>query len=95
MRSCSASLSSGRVMETISTFWNWCCRSIPRVSRPADPASERKQSVSAAMRIGSAASGTISPATMLVSGTSAVGISQRPSVVWNRSSANLGNWLVP
>ena len=35
------------------------------------------------MRIGRALRAAISPATMLVSGTSAVGISQRPSVVWN------------
>ncbi len=32
---------------------------------------------------------------MLVSDTSAVGISQRPSVVLNRSSPNLGSWPVP
>ena len=32
---------------------------------------------------------------MLVRLTSAVGISQRPSVVRNRSSANLGSWPVP
>jgi len=32
---------------------------------------------------------------MLVSGTSAVGISQRPSVVLKRSSANLGSLSVP
>ncbi len=37
----------------------------------------------------------ISPATVFVSGTSAVGISQRPSVVRNRSSANFGNCPVP
>ena len=30
-----------------------------------------------------------------VSGTSAVGISQRPSLVWKRSSANFGNLSVP
>ncbi len=95
MRSCSASLSWGRVIDTSSTLRNWCCRSMPRVSRPADPASERKQSVSATMRSGRPASGTISPATMLVSGTSAVGISQRPSVVRNISSANFGSWLEP
>ncbi len=48
IRSCSASESSGRVMETSSTFSNWCWRSMPRVSRPALPASDRKQGVSAA-----------------------------------------------
>ena len=42
MRSCSASEVSGVVIETISTFSNWCWRSIPAVSLPADPASERK-----------------------------------------------------
>ena len=81
MRSCSATLASGCAIETISTLWNWCWRSMPRVSRPAAPASARKQSVSAVRRIGSCFSATMSPATVLVSGTSAVGISQRPSVV--------------
>ncbi len=37
----------------------------------------------------------ICPAAMFVSGTSAVGMSQRPSVVWNRSSANFGSCPVP
>ena len=37
----------------------------------------------------------MSPDTMFVSGTSAVGISQRPSVVWNESSENFGSWPVP
>ena len=82
-------------METSSTLRNWCWRSIPRVSRPEAPASLRKQSLSAVSRIGSFASGTISPATVLVSGISLVAISQRPSVVRNESSANLGSWLVP
>ena len=44
IRSCSATLSSGCVIDTSSTFRNWCCRSMPRVSRPAAPASRRKQS---------------------------------------------------
>ena len=56
---------------------------MPRVSRPALPASERKQGVSAVTRIGKASGARISPAARLVSGTSAVGISQRPSVVRN------------
>ena len=53
MRSSSARLSSGRVIETISTFSNWCWRSMPAVSLPAEPASERKHWVWAVMRIGS------------------------------------------
>ena len=68
---------------------------MPRVSRPDAPASERKHGVSAVRRSGSSSSDTIRPATRLVSDTSAVGISQRPSVVWNDSSANLGSWPVP
>ena len=95
MRSCSASLASGSVMLTSSTFRNWCWRSMPRVSRPADPASLRKHSDSAVTRIGRRSAGTISSMTRLLSGTSAVGISQRPSVVRNRSSANFGSLSVP
>ncbi len=52
MRSCSARLSSGVVIETSSTFENWCWRIMPRVSLPAAPASERKHGVHAVMRIG-------------------------------------------
>ena len=33
------------VMETSSTLVNWCWRIMPRVSRPAEPASARKQGV--------------------------------------------------
>ncbi len=95
MRSCSSALCSGWVMLTSSTLRNWCWRSMPRVSRPAAPASLRKHSLSAVTRIGNCASGTIWSITRLVSGTSLVGISQRPSVVRNRSSANLGSLSVP
>ena len=95
MRSCSAALSSGLVMLTSSTLRNWCWRSMPRVSRPAEPASLRKHSDSAVTRSGSDFSATISSRTRLVSGTSAVGISQRLSVVRNESSVNFGNWPVP
>ena len=42
-RSCSAAESSGRTNENISTLSNWCTRNMPRVSRPAAPASRRKQ----------------------------------------------------
>ncbi len=56
MRSCSARLSSGVVMETSSTLENWCWRIMPRVSLPAAPASERKQGVRAVTRIGSSTS---------------------------------------
>ena len=68
-------------MTTISTLRNWCWRSMPRVSRPARP--PRCGSSRSARSGGAAAAppAAISPATRLVSGTSAVGISQRPSVV--------------
>ena len=69
---------------------------MPLVSLPAAPASERKQGVQRGERAAAARSSSrISPATRLVSGTSAVGISQWPVVVRNRSSANLGSWPVP
>ena len=35
--------SSGATKLNISTLSNWCTRKIPRVSRPAAPASRRKQ----------------------------------------------------
>ena len=54
MRSCSAAELSGVVIETNSHFVNWRWRSMPRVSRPAAPASERKQGVSAVNRFGNA-----------------------------------------
>ena len=82
IRSSSARLSSGRVIDTISTFSNWCWRSMPAVSLPAEPASERKHWVCAVIRIGSSASSRIWPATRLVSVTSEVGISHQPLVVW-------------
>ena len=41
------------VIATSSTLSNWCWRISPRVSRPAAPASERKQGVSAVKRSGS------------------------------------------
>jgi hypothetical protein len=81
MRSCSSSERSGWVIETISTFSNWCWRSMPAVSLPALPASERKQSVWAVRRMGSTLSSRISPATVFVSVTSEVGISHQPFVV--------------
>ena len=52
-----------------------------RAGRPADPASDRKQGVSAVKRRGRVGSGTICSRTRFVSETSAVGMSQRPSVV--------------
>ncbi len=74
MRSSSASDSSGRVIETISTFSNWCWRRIPVTSRPAEPASERKQGVQEVKRQGSSSASTILCAARLVSVTSEVGI---------------------
>ena len=55
---------------------------MPAVSLPAEPASERKHWVWAVIRIGSAPSSRIWPATRLVSVTSEVGISHQPLVVW-------------
>ena len=52
---------------------------MPRVSRPAAPASARKQGVSAVRRSGSSSSSVIASRTRLVSETSAVGISQHPA----------------
>ncbi len=103
MRSCSALDCSGVVTETSSTFVNWCWRIMPRVSRPAAPASARKQGVEAVKRSGSAASSRISSRTRLVSETSAVGMSHRsrppsslPSrVARNWSSRNFGSCAVP
>ena len=68
---------SGVVIETSSTLVNWCWRIMPRVSLPAAPASARKHGVQAVRRSGSLASSTMDSRTRLVSGTSAVGMSQR------------------
>ena len=51
MRSCSSFDCSGVVMETSSTFVNWCWRIMPRVSLPAAPASARKHGVQAVNRM--------------------------------------------
>jgi hypothetical protein len=51
--------------------------------------------VSAVNRSGSARAASTSPATEKVSGTSAVGMSQRPSVVRNMVSPNFGSLSVP
>ena len=74
MWSCSAADCSGVAIETSSTFWNWCWRIMPRVSRPADPASERKQWVRAVSRSGRSSSEVIASRTRLVRDTSAVGM---------------------
>ena len=95
MRSCSAAACSGVVMLTSSTLGNWCWRMMPRVSLPADPASERKQGVKAVKRSGSSFSSSTMSFTRLVSETSAVGISQKPLSVRNMSSANFGSWPTP
>ena len=67
---------SGVVIETSSTLVNWCWRSMPRVSRPAEPASARKHGVRAVKRRGSSSSRRMLSRTRLVRGTSAVGMSQ-------------------
>ena len=75
MRSCSSRDCSGVVIETSSTFLNWCWRIMPRVSLPAAPASARKDRVPAVKRSGRVFSSTMLSRTRLVSGTSAVGMS--------------------
>jgi hypothetical protein len=72
--SSAASLWSGRVICTISTLSNWCWRIMPRVSRPALPASERKQGLCAVSLMGSAAAASICSRTLLVSEISEVEI---------------------
>ena len=93
MRSCSSLLCSGVVMETSSTLVNWCWRIMPRVSLPAAPASARKHGVQAVSRIGSAASSTMDSRTRLVSGTSAVGMSQKSSLSGARSKHSINQRL--
>ncbi len=66
------------------------CRGRPR--RPRCGSSRSARSCASA---GCASGDDLARPAVLVSGTSAVGISQRPSVVWNRSSANFGSWPVP
>ena len=95
MRSCSAADCSGVVMLTSSTLGNWCWRIMPLVSLPAAPASERKHGVQAVKRSGRSFSSSSASFTRLVSGTSAVGISQKPLSVWNMSSAKRGSWPTP
>ena len=96
------------VTDTSSTFQNWCWRIMPRVSRPALPASERKHGVCAVSRMGSCAASRICPRTVLVSGISLVAIrycsacgaapgsaASAPRVTQNMSCRNLGSCPVP
>ena len=85
----------GFVIKTISTLENWCWRIIPLVSVPAAPASDLKQGVLATNLNGKLLLSRISSLTILVKGTSAVGINHLLSVVQNKSSVNLGSWPVP
>ena len=62
------------MIATISTLSNWWTRIMPRVSRPAAPASRRKHGVCAQYRSGSAAASRISSRCQPMIGTSAVGI---------------------
>ena len=74
-----------------STLSNSCERRRPRVSRPAAPASRRKQEVYAVYRAGRSASARTSSRCSEVRGTSAVGMAQRSSrSMWYASSSNLG-----
>ena len=75
---------------------------MPRVSRPALPASERKQGLCAVSLIGSALSASTCSRTVLVSEISLVEIrycsrcsSSPPRLTQNMSSLNLGSWPVP
>ena len=75
---------------------------MPRVSRPALPASERKHGLCAVSLIGSAAASRICSRTLLVSEISLVEIrycsgcsSSPPRSTQNMSSLNFGNWPVP
>ena len=86
---------SGSVIKTISTLENWCCLIIPLVSLPAAPASDLKHGVLATNFKGRCVLSIISLATILVNGTSDVGISHLLSVVLNKSSENFGSCPVP
>ena len=75
---------------------------MPRVSRPALPASERKHGVCAVSLIGSASAASTCSRTVLVSEISEVEIrycsgdtSSPPRVTQNMSSLNFGSWPVP
>ena len=84
---------SGVVTARISTLSNSWARSMPRVSRPAEPASRRKHGVYAISRTGRRSSSIVSSRYSDVSGTSAVGIAHRSSrSIVKASSANFGSW---
>ncbi len=84
---------SGVVTARISTLSNSWARSMPRVSRPAEPASRRKHGVYAISRTGRRSSSIASSRYSDVSGTSAVGIAHRSSrSIVKASSANFGSW---
>ena len=75
---------------------------MPRVSRPALPASERKQGLWAVSLIGRLAASRICSRTLLVSEISLVEMrycgsapSSPPRETQNMSSLNLGSWPVP
>ena len=88
-----AGASSGVVTARISTLSNSWARSMPRVSRPAEPASRRKHGVYAISRTGRRSSSIVSSRYSDVSGTSAVGIAHRSSrSIVKASSANFGSW---
>ena len=87
--------SSGVANLTISTLSNSCTRMMPRVSRPALPASSRKQGVKAVYQSGSWLASSTSPRWRLVRGTSAVGMRNMSPLTWKASSSNLGSWPVP
>ena len=73
----SASLCSGVQKANISTFVNWWTRYRPRVSRPAAPASVRKQCESPTYRFGRSASSKIWSLCIPPRVISAVAIRQR------------------
>ena len=57
MLSNTSQLFSGSVMQNCSIFSNWCTRKMPHISRPAEPASFRKQVEYPAYLSGSCVSG--------------------------------------
>ena len=92
----SSSEDSVLVSLTSSTLENWWRRMKPRVSFPAAPASDRQQGEYMTYLIGSLRPSSSSSRCQLVSGTSAVGTSQRSRSASRKAwSPNLGRLAVP
>src|SRR4026207_1140376 len=94
--SCACQDFDGCTICTSSTLSNWWLRIMPRVSLPAEPASERKHGEGHADFRGSDSSGTISSRTKFVTEYSEVGIRYRSrSSSLKRSSLNLARLVTP